>query len=180
MTSDMIINYFWICNFYLKYQLIITYRISIFRFLKRFSLGDVRVRTYENLFVENNLSLCPFWRHTILSSTYDSKSVNFNLKSALIFSGTNGTAQFIRQGFPGGSVVKNLTANAKASGDMALIPGWGRSPREGNSNHSITLASKIPWMEEIGGLQTMGSQRVRHNWVTVHTHMQFVTYVLLE
>ena len=108
MTYDVVINYFWICNFYLKYQLIITYRISIFRFLKRFSLGDVRVRTYENLFVENNLSLCPFWRHTILSSTYDSKSVNFNLKSALIFSGTNGTAQFIRQGFPGGSVVKNL------------------------------------------------------------------------
>ena len=32
-------------------------------------------------------------------------------------------------GFPGGSGVKNLPANA---GDMALIPGWGRSPGEGN------------------------------------------------
>ena len=33
--------------------------------------------------------------------------------------------------FPGGSVVKNLLANA---GDMGLIPGLGRSPGEGNGN----------------------------------------------
>ena len=32
--------------------------------------------------------------------------------------------------------------------------------------HSSTLAWKIPWMEEPGGLQSMGSQRVGHNWVT--------------
>ena len=29
--------------------------------------------------------------------------------------------------------------------------------------HSSTLAWKIPWMEEPGGLQSMGSQRVRHD-----------------
>ena len=34
-------------------------------------------------------------------------------------------------GFPGGSVVKNPPANA---GDMGLIPGLERSPREGNDN----------------------------------------------
>ena len=32
--------------------------------------------------------------------------------------------------------------------------------------HSSTLAWKIPWMEEPGGLQSMGSQRVGHDWVT--------------
>ena len=32
--------------------------------------------------------------------------------------------------------------------------------------HSSTLAWKIPWMEEPGRLQSMGSQRVGHNWVT--------------
>ena len=37
----------------------------------------------------------------------------------------------INVGFPGGSVVKNPHANA---GDARLIPGLGRSPREGNSN----------------------------------------------
>ena len=32
--------------------------------------------------------------------------------------------------------------------------------------HSSTIAWKIPWMEEPGGLQSMGSLRVRHNWAT--------------
>ena len=32
--------------------------------------------------------------------------------------------------------------------------------------HSSTLAWKIPWMEEPGRLQSMGSQRVGHNWAT--------------
>ena len=32
--------------------------------------------------------------------------------------------------------------------------------------HSSTLAWKIPWMEECARLQSMGSQRVRHGWVT--------------
>ena len=37
-------------------------------------------------------------------------------------------------GFPGGSVVKNLPANAGATGDAGLIPGLGKFPGEGNSN----------------------------------------------
>ena len=32
--------------------------------------------------------------------------------------------------------------------------------------HSSTLAWEIPWMEEPGGLQSLGSLRVRHDWVT--------------
>ena len=32
--------------------------------------------------------------------------------------------------------------------------------------HSSTLAWRIPWTEEPGGLQSMGSLRVRHNWET--------------
>ena len=39
--------------------------------------------------------------------------------------------------------------------------------------HSSTLAWKIPWMEEPGRLQSMGSQRVGHNWVT-SLHYGFV------
>ena len=34
------------------------------------------------------------------------------------------------------------------------------------ATHSSTLAWKIPWMEEPGGLQSMGSHRVGHDWVT--------------
>ena len=34
---------------------------------------------------------------------------------------------------------------------------------EGMATHSSILAWRIPWTEEPGGLQSMGSQRVRHN-----------------
>jgi len=34
------------------------------------------------------------------------------------------------------------------------------------ATHSSILAWRIPWIEEPGGLQPMGSQRVGHNWVT--------------
>ena len=34
------------------------------------------------------------------------------------------------------------------------------------TTHSSTLAWKIPWIEEPGRLQSMGSQRVRHDWAT--------------
>ena len=37
-------------------------------------------------------------------------------------------------GFPGGSVVKNLPANAGTAGDVGLIPGSGRAPGGGNGN----------------------------------------------
>ena len=37
------------------------------------------------------------------------------------------------------------------------------------STHSSILAWRIPWTEELGGLQSMGLQRVIHNWAT-HTH----------
>ena len=63
-------------------------------------------------------------------------------------------------GFPGGSDGKESACNA---GDPGLISGSGRSPGEGNGNHSSILAWRIPWMEEPGGLQSMGSQRVGHN-----------------
>ena len=34
------------------------------------------------------------------------------------------------------------------------------------ATHSSTLAWKIPWMEDPGKQQTMGSQRVENDWVT--------------
>ena len=37
---------------------------------------------------------------------------------------------------------------------------------KGMASHSSTLAWNIPWTEEPGRLQSMGSQRVRHDWVT--------------
>ena len=47
--------------------------------------------------------------------------------------------------------------SAYLAGDPDLIPGLGRSPGEGNGRSSI-LAWRIPWTEEPGGPQSMGSQ----------------------
>ena len=41
--------------------------------------------------------------------------------------------------------------------------GWDDPREEGMATHSNTLAYKIPWTEQPGGLQSMGSQRVRHD-----------------
>ena len=58
--------------------------------------------------------------------------------------------------FPGSSVVENLQVNV---GDVASIPGSGRSPREGKGNPLQYLAWEIPRTEEPGGLQSMGLQK---------------------
>ena len=83
----------------------------------------------------------------------------------------------ISLGFPCASAGKEFICNA---GDLGLLPGLGRSPGEGKgcplqysglensmdypvhaekavAPHSSTLAWKMPWAEEPGGLQSMGS-----------------------
>ena len=52
--------------------------------------------------------------------------------------------------------LRNIPLNAKLKIELlsAMAP------------HSSTLAWKIPWMEEPGRLQSMGSLRVRHDWAT--------------
>ena len=44
--------------------------------------------------------------------------------------------------------------------------GWEDLLEEGMATHSSILAGKIPWTEELGGVWSMGLQRVRH---TEHT-----------
>ena len=44
------------------------------------------------------------------------------------------------------------------------------------ATHSSVLAWRIPWTEEPGGLQSIESQRVVHNWATnKHTHTNWIT-----
>ena len=61
-------------------------------------------------------------------------------------------------------MVKNASAR-----DVVSVPGSERSPGEGNGNPLQYLAWEIPWTEEFGGLQFMGSQRVRHTHIHTHT-----------
>ena len=48
--------------------------------------------------------------------------------------------------------------------DTSLISRLGRSLGEGNGSPSSLLAWRIPWTEEPGGLQSIESQRVWHDW----------------
>ena len=73
------------------------------------------------------------------------------------------------RGFPGGSGIKNLPANAGAAGDLSQqVRSLGLEDplEEEMATWSSILAGIVPWTEEPGGLQSMGSQRVRHNWAT--------------
>ena len=45
-------------------------------------------------------------------------------------------------------------------------PGWKDPLEKETVTHSSILAWRIPWTEDPGGLQSTGSQRVRHDWVT--------------
>ena len=82
-------------------------------------------------------------------------------------------------------VVKNPPANAGDERDVGSIPGWEIPLGGGNCNPLLkwlsssssnsTLALRIPWIEELSRLQSMGSQRVRHDWSNLsHTY----TYLL--
>ena len=58
-------------------------------------------------------------------------------------------------------MVKNPPTNA---GDpVQSLNGWKDPLEKEMATHSSTLACKIPWTEEPGGLQSMGSQRVRYD-----------------
>ena len=60
-------------------------------------------------------------------------------------------------------VVKNPPADAEHIRDSGSIPEWKDPLEEGMAPHSSILAWRIPWTDELGGLQSTGSQRVRHD-----------------
>ena len=56
-------------------------------------------------------------------------------------------------------VIKNLPAIQET---WASSLGWEDPLEKGKATHSSILAWRIPWTEEPAGLQSTGSQRVRH------------------
>ena len=70
-------------------------------------------------------------------------------------------------------LVKNLLAVRET---WVRSLGWEGPLEEGMATHSSILAWRIPWTEEPGGLQSMGSHRIRHNWVIKRTHTHTHTH----
>ena len=70
--------------------------------------------------------------------------------------------------FPGSSDDKESACNA---GDLGSVPGLGRFPwRRAWQPTPVFLPGEPAWTEEPGRLQSMGSQRGRHDWATKHTY----------
>ena len=75
---------------------------------------------------------------------------------------------YLYMGFPGGTMVKNPPANAGNRRDVASISGSGRSLGVGNGNPLQYSCWKIPWTEELGGLQSKWLQS--RTWLSTHVH----------
>ena len=58
---------------------------------------------------------------------------------------------------------KESTYITGGAGDMGLIPELGRSSKGGQATHSSILAWRVPWTEEPGRLQFIGSQTAGHD-----------------
>ena len=70
------------------------------------------------------------------------------------------------KGFPDSASDKNLACLCRRHKRHEFDPWVRKIPWEGNGNCSSILAWRVPWTEELGGLQSMGPWRVRHNWAT--------------
>ena len=66
-------------------------------------------------------------------------------------------------GFLGGSEIENPPAMQQLQETQVRSLGGEDPQEEGTSTHSSILAWRIPWTEEPGKLQSVGSQRVRHD-----------------
>ena len=80
-------------------------------------------------------------------------------------------------------MVKILPANTGNLRDIGSIPGSGKSSGKGMATHSSILAWRIPWTEEPGRLQSMGSQRVTHDCATnthTHTHTHIYIHIYMQ
>ena len=77
-------------------------------------------------------------------------------------------------GFPGGTSGKEPSCQCRSHRRHGFDPWVGNDPlEEGMATHSSILAWRIPRTEKPGGLQSIGSQRVGHDWsnlVCTHTH----------
>ena len=73
-------------------------------------------------------------------------------------------------------MVENLPANAGDIGKWFQSQHWEETLEKGMATRSSILAWRNPWTDEPGGLQSIGSQRVRHDWATNTT----TTYYLLS
>ena len=72
------------------------------------------------------------------------------------------------------SLTSCLTQRKAVTLQASISPTLKWVPEKAMATHSSTLPWRIPWTEEPGGLQSMGSLRVGHNWAT---SLSFFTFM---
>ena len=84
---------------------------------------------------------------------------------------------FYKVGFPCSASGKETACQCRIKEIQVRSLGWEDPLEEGLATHSSILAWRIPWTEDPGGLQSMGSQRVGHHIIaafkdpSVHTSL---------
>ena len=73
---------------------------------------------------------------------------------------------------------KNLPVTQEVQETELRSLGWEDPLEKGMASHSSILAWRSPWTEEPGGLQSVGSRRVGHNWATIIS-FTFIPFVPL-
>ena len=80
-----------------------------------------------------------------------------------IYLGVELQGHMVTLGFPGGTSGKESTCQCRRCKRHGFSPWLGRSLEKEMAVHSSILTWEIPWIEEPGGLQSLGSQRVGYN-----------------
>ena len=111
--------------------------------------------------------------HILTCNSFPLHSDNFLPRFPLLLKHLFTSANIFTFGFPWWLNAEEPTCNAGDMRDTGLIPGSERSLGEGVATHTSILAWRIPWTEEPGRLQSMESQRVRHDWA-INTHFCYL------
>ena len=116
------------------------------------------------------LSLDPISKFILLLLNYLRMNCGYHNISPLSIS----LACISWKGFPGGTSGKESACQCRRWKVWSL--GWEDPLKKEMATCSSILAWKIPWTEKPGRLQSMGSQKVGHDWACTHTHLKTRTF----
>ena len=99
--------------------------------------------------------------HLVFNSTYVNLSSTVSITASHIYN----SISYFRFILPRSSLVAQMVKHLPIMQETLVWSLGQEDPLEKEmATHCSTLAWRIPWMEKPGELQSMGSQRVRHNW----------------
>ena len=111
----------------------------------------------NGLFGQPNISYWGLWLKKFERHGSNERSINFTV-----------TQIWIPEVYPGLEAGGRFVGVMHAGREIIILNciEWNNSAEKAMALHSSTLAWKIPWMEEPGRLQSMGSLGVGHDWAT--------------